>query len=737
MDVLTTPPGVPGAAQERRATGNLVLVGVAAFASFFAAWLVFSVQPMATRMVLPRLGGSAAVWNTSLVFFQLGLLAGYALTHLTTTKLGPRAQVGIHLGLVALAALTLPIDIGDRWAPPASTSPSLWLIGVFAVTVGVPYLALSAISPLVQRWFSLSDHPRAADPYFLYAASNAGSLLGLLTYPLVVEPLWSLDEQARAWALGYGLFAFAMFTLVVIVRPDRRTAPLPAPQEAVEESPRDRVWRERLTWIGWAFIPSSLMVGVTTHITTDVASIPLFWVIPLAIYLVTYIVAFGTRHLNVAAVDIAFLAIAATAAVSFVIDPAIRAALLLHLALLASAALAFHGRLAAHRPTTSRLTEFFLCTSLGGVLGGAFNALVAPVLFPVVVEYALVLGVAAVLVAKSVPAGRRIRIGEAFVVATIVALAFTSGDESFRALSVLLALAVMFGFRPKPIIGGVLIAAIAVAGPTSDMLASRYTDRTFYGPFAVDDLDHGGFRALRHGTTLHGGQWLDPRRAREPVTYYTRTGPVGRFFTAYDEDARLEHVGVIGLGAGGLAAYSTPDRSFTFFEIDPAIADLALDENQFTYLSGAPGPIDVELGDGRLSLERQRDEFGTIVVDAFTSDAIPVHLLTREAFTTYFDHLDDGGFLVIHFSNKYLDLEPVIGAIADELDLATAAMYDSASADEQARDHKEASKWVVVTKDAASLAPLLDTPEWDIAGRRDGVEAWTDGYSNLISVLTL
>jgi hypothetical protein len=704
---------------------HTALVPVAVVASFSAAWLIFAVQPMTARMVLPRLGGSAAVWNTALVFFQLGLLGGYALTHFTTTRLAPRAQVVVHLGLVALAALFLPIDVASRWAPPTTGNPSLWLIGVLSITVGLPYLALSAISPLVQRWFSLSDHPRAADPYFLYAASNAGSLLGLLTYPLLVEPRWSLGQQARGWTLGYVLFAVAIVTLVAIVRPARRAVVF----EVADFDKPSPSWKQRATWIAWAFLPSSLMLGVTTHITTDIASLPLFWVIPLAIYLATYIIAFGARRLAMTVIDVSFLGCAAATAVAFLWLPDKRMSIALTLAMLASAGLAFHGRLAQSRPASQYLTGFFLCTAFGGVLGGAFNALIAPLLFHQVLEYGLVVAAAALVVTVWSPPRPSFSVRNAVPIIVIAALAFAAGGSNFTVLVLGLLVLTVLALRVRPLIAGIAIAAVIAAGLGVDATHVLHADRSFYGAFEVDQ--EAGFRSLLHGTTVHGGQLLDPARRDTPVAYYTRSGPIGHVFSAYGDD--LDHVAVIGLGVGGLAAYSTPSRSMTFFEIDEKIRDVA--NRYFTYLADAKGPTDVVLGDGRLELARRRDRFSAVIFDAFNSDSIPVHLVTREAISMYLDHLEPHGLLIMNISNRYVGLAPVIAATAEKMHLSTLRWRDLEITPAERRLHKKRSDWVVLARDRADLAPLLADSRWQPARSESAVHSWSDDYSDIISVL--
>ena len=723
--------GAQSATRER--APDLLVALLAATVSFVAAWLVFGVQPMATRMVLPRLGGGAAVWNTSMVFFQLGLLAGYALTHLTSARCSPRAQVGVHLVLVALALLFLPLDIADRWMPPATGSPAFWLMGVYALTIGLPYVALCSISPLVQRWFSMTDHPRAADPYFLYAASNAGSLLGLLAYPVLVEPNFALSDQARVWAGLYLFFGLAVVAFLVVARPDRgRVSETPAPLESDELAQPVNVWRERARWMFWAFLPSSLLLGATTYVTTDVASVPLLWVVPLAIFLLTYIVAFAVKRFPLRLVDHLMFGAAACVAATVYLRPQARfAVFLVHLVALTLVGLAFHGRLARSRPASHRLTEFFLCTSLGGVLGGAFNALVAPLVFDRVLEYGVVLAVAvfATWDRDRYRNPRSVAIDIVIVLGVLIAVAAVDPTPLVFALA-MTALGCALRSRAVAIGALVLIFAVGDVVISSDALTHR---RDFYGAFVVKQA--GGFNKLSHGTTIHGVESLDPELRGEPGSYYARTGPIGRVFAAYGNDPLLDQVGVIGLGAGSLAAYSVPNRSMTFFEIDPEMRDIATNPEYFHYVSDAAGPVDIVLGDGRLSLERRDDQFGLLTVDAFSSDSVPVHLLTEEAFAVYLGHLSEHGLLAFHISNRYLDLEPVLGAVAEDLGLTAVTIKDRSLSDADADVGKVPSTWVVVARAPEDLAALEGMAGVQPIRTESGVAAWTDDYSNLVSIL--
>ena len=719
------------------------VVGVAVLATFLGAALGFAVQPMVGRMLLPRLGGTAAVWNTTLVFFQAMLLGGYALTHLTSTRCSVRTQVRIHLGLLLLAAVFLPIRVRGSFSPPEAGNPSLWLLAVLAGTVGVPYLAIATTSPLIQRWFSMSSHRRAGDPYFLYAVSNAGSLLGLLAYPLVLEPRLGLRAQARGWAFAYGVFFVAAVALVLLGRSATATAGVSVGQSTpAETEARPPGLAQRLRWIGIAAIPSSLILGVTTHITTDVASVPLMWVVPLALYLLSYIIAFGRRNIPVR-LRLALLGLAAGAATAaWLVDVgSLLMAASLHLAVLFAVGLACHARLADERPTPAYLTQFYLSLSIGGMVGGALTALLAPLVFKRIVEYpvALVLALTVVGVRR-----RRIILGlAALPVIAAVTVWFARRMETRPVLFaiVLALLGGAFLLTRRGTAFAVVVATIAVLSHRDITGNTVRFERSFYGAFHVDQDDK--YRSLIHGTTLHGYQFIDPTKRRVPTSYYGRTGPLGTLLDVRRTAGAgaLGHIGVVGLGVGTIAAYTAPGDDLTYYEIDSRIVRVARDRRLFTFLADARSTVHVVLGDGRRSLARRLavppdDPFDVLLIDAFTSDAIPVHLLTREAVQIYVGSLTPGGVLAIHISNNYMDLEPVVSAVARDLGLhAMLGAHDAT--EKELANGTESSSWIALATDEAVLNDLRHRKDWTPLKAAAGFPAWTDERIDLLRILHL
>jgi hypothetical protein len=726
---------------------------------FVSAALLFVVQPLFARMVLPLLGGTPAVWNTCMVFFQAVLLAGYAYADAAPARLGARRQAALHLGLLLLPWLVLPIAIPAYWPPPDALHPAVWLLGLLAVAVGLPFFVVSTSGPLLQRWFAGTAHPAARDPYFLYAASNLGSMLGLLSYPFVLEPSLTLSWQSRLWAAGYAaLCVLTAGCAAVVLR--SRPAPAPAPKAApAPQTPPPLTAGRRARWVLLAFVPSSLLLSVTTYLTTDIAAIPLLWVLPLALYLLTFILVFARRRLVPAwfwrrsmplVVLLVVLALLseATEPLALVIG--------LHLLGLFWVGMVCHGLLAEDRPPAARLTTFYLCLSLGGVLGGLFNALVAPLLFPTVLEYPLVLVLACLLrpgaakPAADAPGRRRLDVLLPAAVgagtAALVLAAQASGLEPGPAsVAVMFAapLVVCYTFLERPVRFGLGVGALLLAGSLYRGVHGTplHLTRSFFGVHRVTLSPSKAFRELVHGNTVHGRQSTDPARARAALTYYHRTGPAGRLMTALRGDPRLRRVGLVGLGAGSLATYAEGGQHWTYFEIDPAVSAIADDPRWFTFCRDARArgvDLDVVLGDARLTLARSPDRFGVLVVDAFSSDAIPVHLLTREALRVYRAHLDDDGVLAFHLSNRYLDLEPVLAELAADADppLRGYVWDDRVVGQAEKEEGKLPSVWVILARDGARLGPVVSADPWVPLHRRPGLAVWTDDYSNLISVFS-
>jgi SAM-dependent methyltransferase len=691
----------PPAGQAARTPPPLVArrAGVTPWAAtiFVASALVFLVQPMAARMLLPLLGGSPAVWTTAMLFFQTLLLAGYAYAHLSTRMLGVDRQRRLHI-LVLLAPLAfLPLALPAGWTPPTQGDPSLWVLLALGITVGVPYFVVATAGPLLQRWFAGTDHPAARDPYFLYAAGNAGSVVGLLAYPLVLEPRLGLEAQGRLWAAGYGVFALGCLACALLVGRGAG-APSSVPAALVATRPARAAPRvaDRARWVVLAFVPSSLMLGATTFLTTDLAPVPLLWIVPLALYLGSFVVVFargGERAVPWAGgLLVAGVLAIALSTLELVALPLVASAGL-HLGTLAAGAVAVHGRLAAMRPDPRWLTGFYLWVSVGGALGGVFNGLLAPALFDDLLEYPLVL-VAALMVRPVAARGVR---------------AWATGAIALLA-------------------AGLLVWSHLAPGP------ALHRERTFFGVHSVY-ADPYGRHVLSHGTTVHGYQSTDPQLTATPLAYYHPESTIAQVLGTLRLEGRARDVGVVGLGTGAIAGLAGQGQAVTFYEIDPEVARIARDPALFTYLANSAAAVDVRLGDGRLALaQAPPGTHDVIAVDAFTSDAIPVHLITREAVEAYLDALTGDGVLAFHVTNRHLELEPVLGRIAADLGLVAIAREDPPSVDDDRRG-LYASHWVLLARDAADLPGDLTDPRWHTVRPDPDAPRWTDTHSSLLDVL--
>jgi len=758
-----------------RKSGLLVVYTLTIFTS---ATLLFLIQPLFTRMALPLLGGTPAVWNTAIVFYQAALLAGYIYAHAATTWLGVRRQALLHLILLLLPFLVLPIAVPRGWTPPTQQNPIPWLLSLLLVAVGLPFFVVSASSPMIQKWFANTGHPSAADPYFLYAASNLGSILALLSYPVLVEPYLRLDTQSRLWAVGYGMLvlltcASALFlwrTSADTVQPVS-----PEPARAVDDSTGSTPLAggltvgTRLRWVLLSFIPSSLMLSVTTYLSTDIASIPLFWVVPLAIYLLTFVLVFARKPLLPHALMVRalpILLVPLVLALAARADQPILVLIPLHLVTFFVVAMVCHGQLAQNRPPTRHLTEFYLWMSVGGVLGGVLNALIAPLIFVTVVEYPLTLVLAA-LAARWPDSVRRparrfhplrvrstyrpssieslvraLAIGSAVAVPAftlIVAMRITDAAPSSLGLGLVFGLPLLlsFGFSTQPIRMGIGIGAVLLAGAlyVGTQGRSLYTERSFFGIHRVAIDPTRQFHQLIHGTTLHGMQSLDPTRRNEPLTYYFRDGPIAQLFAAFDGPDAKQSVAVVGLGTGTLACYSKPGQRWTFYEIDPIVERIARDPRYFTFLQDCLPDGSVVLGDARLSLAAAPDQdYGMIILDAYSSDAIPVHLMTREALQLYLDKLAADGLLVFHISNRHLTLEPVLANLARDAGLPCRIQLNTVNNQAEQEQGKTASQWVLIARREADFGKLAADSRWQTCRERPGAEVWTDNFSSILSV---
>jgi spermidine synthase len=754
---------------------------------FVGAALLFTLQPMAGKMILPLLGGTPSVWTTCMVFFQAALLAGYAYAHATTRWLGVQRQRFLHLLVLLLPIAALPIALNPSLARGGEANPALDVLRLLGASVGLPFLVVSATAPLLQRWFADTGHPAGRDPYFLYAASNLGSMLALLAYPVLIEPWLPVTgagwlAQTRLWTAGYFVLAALVLVCACTVRGSvADDSSSPTAQTTMGEDTAIALGR-RLGWIALAFVPSSLLLGATTYMTTDIAAIPLLWVLPLAVYLLSFILAFGrwpaVAHRVVMAIA-PFVALFVLFLVLSRLRQRIWVSMLWHLLMLLAVGLACHGELARDRPSTRHLTEFYLLISVGGVLGGLFNAILAPVIFSSLVEYPLVMIAAMALLARrrgAEPGQRRALLLDLALAAGVVVLALVLYSSSLNIRVRFTFFTRMFQHRPtwltgwldwleptlndvwqygpplllawclrrRPLaLGAALAAVLAVSGfvdrVTSDQVRQA---RSYFGVLRISrDADEKGYVELRHGTTLHGRQSREQVRLGEPLSYYHRKGPIGQVVSELDHRGGIQRVAVIGLGAGTMAAYARFADEFTFYEIDRLVRDISWDGGYFTYVADARrrgATLRLELGDARRRLEvvrrvRPDERYDLIVVDAFTSDAIPVHLITREALCLYLDALAPDGIIAFHVSNRYLSLEPVLSNLARDARLGGYLESDDNSIED---DGGARSTWVVLAKTREAFGRLRQDSRWGVEHRPGDarVGVWTDDFHNLLSI---
>lgn len=727
---------------------------------FTSAALVFLVQPMVAKLVLPLLGGSPSVWNTSMAFFQLALLAGYLYAHLLQRIRSVRRQAMTHVAALILAAVALPLRVNGLAGPPSSEHPNLWLLAVLGLSIGAPFAILSATAPLVQAWHARTiGATDGKEPYVLYAASNLGSLIALLAYPIVVEPLTSLAGQRYGWSGGYALFVLLIGSLAVAVVRSRsealhqRRTTTPAPS-----------WRRRAAWVALAAIPSSLMLGVTTHITTDVASAPFLWVVPLALYLLTFIIAFQAKPAIPPALTLTLQGAAVAACVALLPfkATALPLQLFVHLAAFFLTALMCHQRLVAGRPDPAHLTEFYLCLSLGGVVGGAFNAFLAPVMFDDVWEYPIVLALSclarpwgdlsrisrwswamlALGVGAAVATPVFVTFSSAHVTAQSVVGAFDRAELFDMGMKTLLALAVVCAFmaRRHALLFFTILAVLSYSADTAaDRTDTRQNWRSFFGVLKLSQTfvpSIGQVKMLAHGTTLHGAQAQDARYRCRPMVYYTPDTPIGQVFVAKQAASPNLRIGAVGLGTGSVAAYVRPGDHLSFFEIDPLVVRVSRDPANFSYTTlCAKSFVDYVIGDARLTLAGQpAGSFDILLIDAFSSDAVPAHLLTVEAVRGYLAKLKPDGILILHLSNRNLDLMHPAQAVARAAGGWSLAQNYEAPKEDPAGTWESSEDAVIVAKDKAALQAFLATGKWRW-GDPFKARPWTDDYTNLAGAL--
>jgi hypothetical protein len=714
---------------------------------FVSALLLFAVQPMFTKMVLPKLGGAPAIWSVAMVFFQAALLAGYAYAH-WLTKLPPRHGALIHLGLLGLAALSLPLGIAGGFGSPPSENIEFWLLALFAVSIGLPFTALAASAPLLQRWFASSGHSRASNPYVLYAASNLGSFAALLTYPVLLEPLLTLHQQTATWAAVFALLAILIALCALVVASG--VAAKPETRVAIEKP----ALGSRLAWIALAAIPAGLVVAVTAYISTDVAAAPFLWVVPLALYLLTFVAVFNDKpwisHATVARVVpylVAPLAISMLGGEKafWVVT------IVLHLVAFFILTLLCHGELYRLRPAPERLTDFYLATSIGGVVGGVFTGLIAPNVFSSTTEYPILVAAAVLALPGAFSSGVRsalramsLPLALSFILLVVHYFAEVripiSWMVAFQVPLIALAVGILFSKANPARMFGLVVLAFALSGLWQPGQASVETTRSFFGVHKVADSADGAYRLLFHGTTIHGADKIknadgSPVTGRaEPLTYYYRGGPISETILATRAArGKLTSVAAVGLGTGSLACYREPGESWTFFEIDPEVVRLARDPQRFRFIASCAPDMPIVLGDARLTLSASATQYDLIVLDAFSSDAIPAHLLTREAVAGYLARLKPNGVIVMHISNRHLELSRIVAAVGASEGLVTLVKTDM-SARKLVNDYKSNAAVAALARNWQDLAELSRMPGWQPV-MPEGVQPWTDDYSDLISAL--
>lgn len=730
-----------------------------------SAFLLFGVQPLFGKMILPMLGGAPAVWNTAMVFFQAMLLAGYAYAYLTTRLMGVGAQAVLHILILLACAVFLPISIPMGWRePPAVSNPAFWQIGMMTVAIGGPFFVLAGTAPMLQRWFSLSPHPDAHNPYFLYAASNLGSMLALLLYPFVAEPLLKMKAQSMSWSMGYGLLILLTASCAFLPRrtDDKNGADRSSPANDNILTPA-RI----CLWLLLAFTPSSLMLGVTTYITTDMASVPLLWILPLALYVGTFIIAFARAQpvtLNkVLEWQATFLLLViASWIVGWQFNKVL--AIAVHLGLFFLTALSCHMQLAAVRPDARNLTAFYLIMSIGGVLGGIFNALIAPQVFTLPIEYMLVLVLSGFLhyqpdrmqssaaskdfstkPRKDVIAPAKIPVMVVMVVLSALALSLFPSRvvASLGGFMIFAALFCIYSRRRVFVVSATVVAAAALLLHPGAMWkfssAPRLLERNYFGVMRVSDVENPPMRLFVHGTTLHGTQPLEGPYRMVPISYYyPGATPAGDVFGALDLQEGAQRIAVLGLGAGTVACFTHAERHFDFYEIDPDVRKIAENPDLFTYLSDCGSPYDVIIGDARLQIAKAPDGiYDLIFLDVFSSDNIPVHVMTTEAFSAYLRKLKPGGMILMNISNRHLDLKPVTAAVARDLGIAVIH--------KDTRDGKipgteipyAGTMYALFAAEQGTLTPFLSFPGWHTVAAPPHKAAWSDDFSNIVSALRL
>ena len=734
--------GTPSA-HARRA---LLLAFVAAI--FASAALLFVVEPMFTKMVLPRLGGSPSVWSVAMVFFQTALLAGYAYAHLLMTYVPRRAAIVTHILVMAVACFALPLGIAGGWSRPPDVGEAFWLLALFAVSIGLPFFALAANGPLLQAWFAHTRHPDARDPYFLYAASNVGSFLALVSYPIAIEPFVPLGLQTKLWSIGFYVLIALIAGCGALLW--RTSDDAPSAADAADAIPP--TWRDAAAWVALAGVPSALLIAVTAHISTDVAAVPLLWVVPLALYLLTLVIVFQRRplipHWLAVAVQPLFI-LALVAQLVFEPVKMIVGAISIHLVVFFVCALVCHGELVRRRPAPRFLTSFYLWMAAGGMIGGIAAGLVAPYVFNSVAEYPILIVLAVLCRPGLALAATRWErwpelaalVAAAAILIVLARVELDLDERTFNTIvGVMLISTLVFWRAPLPF--AAIIAVVLMFNRLYVDTAGGISVRSFFGVVKVADYTDGQFRVLTHGTTIHGAQRLrdasgKPLTGRpEVLTYYYDGSAMAQVM-----DVTRARIGgpiryaVVGLGTGSLACRAQPLDTVRFYEIDPKIVRLSTDPAVFSFVSECRPDVPIVLGDARLTLAEAPDaSYDIIYVDAFSSDAIPIHLITREAMAIYQKKLAPHGIVVMHISNRNLELASVVAGIAAANGMVT-HVNEGADVVEDESQYKFIGTVAASARSDEDFGELADSQYWPRQDPDPRQWVWTDDYSNIVGAI--
>ncbi|WP_031438079.1 fused MFS/spermidine synthase [Methylobacter tundripaludum] len=730
---------------------NLSLIFLFAATLFTSASLMFVLQPLFGKILLPLLGGSPAVWNTCMVFYQSILFLGYLYAHYLSTRYSQHRQIQIHTALILISFLALPLALPENTVPPTDSNPTFWLLWTLFLAIGLPFFVVSTTAPLIQKWFANVGHHTSHDPYYLYAASNTGSLIALLSYPFLLEPNIGLANQKSYWSVGYLILCLLIAACAFVLWKSRQTSEQQEDDQDTAADENNLSLATKLHWLALAFVPSSLLLGLTNFISTDIASVPLLWIIPLTLYLLSFVIVFSKWNDKIHPLMVKLQPIFLLPFIAYAfINPAdlpYWAYLILHLIAFFFAVMVCHGELAKLRPHTRHLTTFYLIMSFAGMLGGMFNTFVAPFVFNAVYEYPIMIVAALLLRPGRMNSPLQQIIAPALLVVTGIIAHATVADllQYFDAIVIgLIGLTLLtYLLRTRPVgfalmTGAIIFLALGLHGLSSHTL---YQERTFFGVLAVREAvltDEQGkpesYHELFHGTTKHGAQRLAANLSQTPLTYYSRPGPMGQLFKEYDNSDQTWNIGVVGLGAGALACYAKDQQNWTLYEIDPLVVDIAGNPAYFSYLSQCARNAAMRVGDARLSLEKEPDQhFDLLVMDAFSSDSVPTHLLTKEALELYFKKLKPGGILAFHMTNRHLSLKKVLSINAEALHLASLIQEFKP---QQELPLVVATDWVVMAKQAETLEPLRLSRlgNWQKMPLYFDMKPWTDDFTNIVSI---